>query len=68
MENQDCYCKPASQMLIWYNLESRPLFHPIQYFIFRLAEVWMDDYKKYYYERIGQDLVGHSQNSKDFDL
>ena len=23
----------------------------------RLAEVWMDDYKKYYYERIGNDLV-----------
>lgn len=22
----------------------------------RLAEVWMDDYKKYYYERIGNDL------------
>jgi polypeptide N-acetylgalactosaminyltransferase len=23
----------------------------------RLAEVWLDDYKKYYYERIGNDLV-----------
>lgn len=23
----------------------------------RLAEVWMDEYKKYYYERIGGDLV-----------
>lgn len=23
----------------------------------RLAEVWMDDYAKYYYERIGNDLV-----------
>ena len=23
----------------------------------RLAEVWLDDYKKYYYERIGFDLV-----------
>ena len=22
----------------------------------RLAEVWMDDYKKYYYDRIGNDL------------
>ena len=22
----------------------------------RLAEVWLDDFKKYYYERIGQDL------------
>lgn len=23
----------------------------------RLAEVWMDDYAKYYYQRIGKDLV-----------
>lgn len=23
----------------------------------RLAEVWMDDYAKYYYERIGNDKV-----------
>ena len=23
----------------------------------RLAEVWMDDYKKYYYERFNNDLV-----------
>ena len=23
----------------------------------RLAEVWMDDYKKFYYERIGNELV-----------
>ena len=23
----------------------------------RLAEVWMDDYKKYYYERFNHDLV-----------
>ncbi len=23
----------------------------------RLAEVWLDDYKKYYYDRIGHDLV-----------
>lgn len=23
----------------------------------RLAEVWMDDYKEYYYERINHDLV-----------
>jgi len=23
----------------------------------RLAEVWLDDYKKYYYERINKDLV-----------
>jgi hypothetical protein len=23
----------------------------------RLAEVWLDDYKKYYYQRIGDDLV-----------
>ena len=22
----------------------------------RLAEVWLDDYKKYYYDRIGHDL------------
>lgn len=24
----------------------------------RLAEVWLDDYKKYYFERISNDLVG----------
>jgi len=26
----------------------------------RLAEVWLDDYKKYYYQRIGDDLVSFS--------
>lgn len=26
----------------------------------RLAEVWMDEYKKYYYQRIGNDLVSSS--------
>ena len=26
----------------------------------RLAEVWMDDYKKYYYERFNNDLVQKS--------
>lgn len=25
----------------------------------RLAEVWMDEYKKYYYQRIGNDLVNY---------
>ena len=24
-----------------------------------MAEVWLDDYKKYYYERIGNDLVSN---------
>jgi len=27
----------------------------------RLAEVWLDDYKKYYYQRIGDDLVSQVQ-------
>ena len=26
----------------------------------RLAEVWMDEYKDYYYERFNHDLVGHT--------
>ena len=26
----------------------------------RLAEVWMDDYKKFYYERFNYDLVSYS--------
>jgi len=32
----------------------------------RLAEVWMDDYAKYYYERIGNDLVRNSSNINIF--
>ena len=32
----------------------------------RLAEVWLDEYKEYYYERIGYDLVGRSMNIKPF--
>ena len=27
----------------------------------RLAEVWLDDYKKYYYERIGYTLVSRTE-------
>ena len=33
----------------------------------RLAEVWMDEYKKYYYERIGGDLVGTDNDDDDDD-
>jgi len=29
----------------------------------RLAEVWMDEYKKYYYERLNNDLVRTDQQS-----
>lgn len=34
----------------------------------RLAEVWLDDYKKYYYERIGNELVLNQiiRNAKTF--
>lgn len=30
----------------------------------RLAEVWLDDYKKYYYERINFDLVSSQLNQE----
>jgi polypeptide N-acetylgalactosaminyltransferase len=30
----------------------------------RLAEVWLDDYKKYYYERFKYDLVRTAWNHK----
>ena len=30
---------------------------PLKHNSVRLAEVWLDDYKVYYYERIGQKLV-----------
>lgn len=30
----------------------------------RLAEVWMDDYAKYYYQRIGKDLVWFNMCSR----
>ena len=30
----------------------------------RLAKVWMDDYAKYYFQRIGSDLVSVLQSSR----
>ncbi len=32
----------------------------------RLAEVWMDDYKKYYYDRIGR--AKHTLNNRETNL
>lgn len=34
----------------------------------RLAEVWMDDYKKYYYDRIGHDLGDYGDISERLEL
>ncbi len=34
----------------------------------RLAEVWLDDYKKYYYDRIGHDLVRQRQKKQGFKV
>jgi len=34
----------------------------------RLAEVWMDDYKKYYYDRIGHDLGDYGDISDRLEL
>ena len=34
----------------------------------RLAEVWMDDYKKYYYDRIGNDLGDYGDISSRRNL
>lgn len=34
----------------------------------RLAEVWMDDYKKYYYDRIGHDLGDYGDISDRIEL
>ena len=34
----------------------------------RLAEVWMDDYKKYYYDRIGHDLGDYGNITERLEL
>ncbi|CAG2183521.1 unnamed protein product, partial [Oppiella nova] len=34
----------------------------------RLAEVWLDDYKKYYYQRIGDDLGDYGDVSSRKEL
>jgi polypeptide N-acetylgalactosaminyltransferase len=53
-------CDDESALLIKTNLRSpykwRSGVNVLRRNSIRLAEVWLDDYKKYYYDRIGHDL------------
>jgi polypeptide N-acetylgalactosaminyltransferase len=42
--------------------------NPVKKNSIRLAEVWMDEYKEYYYERFNHDLVSLEARSFEWHL